>query len=164
MDRYWIVKAKDAYGKWVTWAGVTAPTKAEALRKAQAGSDTPVRVTQGSAAQTRKFVRNPSTADARKVLKAGQSMLARVKRVGNKLVIQPVARAARRAVKRVRRAANPSTRYNFYVQRADGGTLHQVIYASSRANADAKVKRLWEAKGATVKLVSAGYKPDRRKK
>lgn len=83
--------------------------------------------------------------DARTVLKSGRSMLARVKRVGNKLVIQPVARVAKRAVKRVRRMANP--------------TWQRVAYSTSKAAASKKADSMLRTYGlGNVKLTFSGGK------
>lgn len=98
---------------------------------------------------------NPSTVDARTVLKSGRSMLARVKRVGNKLVIQPVATAAKRAVKRVRRMANPNG--GWVLQERSGGTNRWIPLGGNtpyptKAEAVRRAK-VWANKGFTVRVI-----------
>jgi hypothetical protein len=62
MQHYWVVKAKQEDGKWVNWAGVTAETKEEALKKAQEHVGFPIRVVPGSPAQDRKFAKQAAAA------------------------------------------------------------------------------------------------------
>lgn len=80
-------------------------------------------------AQPEWRAKNPATVDAHTVLKAGKSILARVSRVGNNLVIKPVAKAARvarRAVKRAtKRVANPDAKRGQYT--VEVGSQHWFV-------------------------------------